>query len=328
MKRRLMQRLAAVAGVVTAVAGLSAMVSAQASEVTAQGPGNGAGTPAFEVASVKPSNPDPGPLGQIPRVMPPLGGRFTAMNVPLRMFVRMAYSLQDFQLVGGPAWMATTRFDIVAKAEDGAAPAMDALSPMLRTLLAERFALKAHTETRELPTYALVVARDDRKLGPALRPSTTDCSNAQAETQKRLEALARGGLSALTAVMPKPGEVVPCALSPLIPAGGPAAGFGLRANGLPLNALAALLTSLTGRTVRDQTGLAGLYDWEATFDPQVMLALASQAGVNLPAGISLPPSDSPSLLTALREQLGLKLDSTRGPVDVLVIDDVQMPTPD
>jgi uncharacterized protein (TIGR03435 family) len=85
---------------------------------------------------------------------------------------------------------------------------------------------------------------------------------------------------------------------------------------------------VSGKLVQDKTGLTGLYDFELSFDPEVMLRMASQFGVNLPGPVNLPPSDSPSLLTALREQLGLKLDSARGPVEVLVIDSAEMPMPD
>ena len=77
--------------------------------------------------------------------------------------------------------------------------------------------------------------------------------------------------------------------------------------------------------VKDKTGLTGLYDWEIRFDLQVLMQMASQVGVNLPPGVALPPSDGPSLLTALREDLGLKLDSERGPVEVLVLDSAEMP---
>lgn len=289
--------------------------------------------PAFEVASVKPSGTgQPGPLGQLPRLLPPIGGRFTALNVPLRALVRVAYGLHESQIVGGPAWLATTRFDITAKAEDGAAT-MDAIAPMLRALLADRFALRTHVEPRELPTYALVVARGDRTLGPGLRASAADCSHAQAGAQQRIEALARGGPGTLAAMMPQPGDVVPCAVMPMAAArgggaAGGATGFGVKANGMPLQPLVALLTQASGRIVRDQTGLTGLFDWELTFDPQVMLAVASQAGLTLPPGLSLPPSDSPALFTAVQEQLGLKLESSRGPVDVLVIDSAAMPAPD
>ena len=85
------------------------------------------------------------------------------------------------------------------------------------------------------------------------------------------------------------------------------------------------LNQLALAMVTDKTGLTGLYDWEIKFDPQVLMQIASQVGVTLPPGVNLPPSDSPSLLTALREDLGLKLDSQRGPVEVLVIDSAEMP---
>jgi len=279
-------------------------------------------SPAFEVASVKPSSPNTSsPLGAIPMVIPAANGRFTATNVPLRLLVRMAYGVQDFQIDGGPSWQMSQRFDITAKAEDDTAATMQALLPMLKTMLADRFKLKVHTETRELPVFALVIAREDGKLGPSLKPSASDCSSAQAENQKLAEALAKGGPGALAGMLPKPGETRKCAMMPSIGAGG----FGMKADGQPLSAMVQLLTQATGRVVTDRTGLTGLYDWEIKFDPQVLMQIASQVGVNLPAGANLPASDNPSLLTALREDLGLKLESERGPVEILVIDSAEMP---
>jgi uncharacterized protein (TIGR03435 family) len=285
----------------------------------------------FEVTSVKPSNPSAtGVLGSIPMLMPQGGGGLTASNMPLRMLVRMAYGVQDFQIVGGPTWQTSNKFDIVAKATDGTATGMQDLLPMLKSLLADRFKLKTHTETRELPTYALVVARSDGKLGPDIKPSTSDCSGAAAEAQQRADALLKGGPTALAALLPKPGETWKCAMMPAINPANPAAGFGLRADGQPLTILTQLLTQVTSRTVTDKTGLSGLYDWELRFDPQVFMQLASQMGLNVPTlGANANPfSDSPSLLTALQEQLGLKLDSQRGPVEVLVIDSAELPEPD
>jgi uncharacterized protein (TIGR03435 family) len=288
----------------------------------------------FEVASVKPSNPNapgllPGLPGGMPMVMPPLGGRFTATNVPLRLLVRMAYGLQDFQLIGGPDWQMSQKFDINAKVDDPAALTNETMLPMLKALLAERFKLKVHTETREVPTYALVVARGDGRLGPNVKPSMSDCSNQQELQQKLMDAFAKGGLAAAAAVMPRMGERVPCSLMPVMPAAGGnlRAGIGMRGDGQTLAALAQLLTQIVGRPVVDRTGLSGLYDFEITFDPQVMLAMASQAGINLPTA-NLPQFDSPSLMTALQQDLGLKLDSQRGPGEVLVIDSAEMPTPD
>jgi uncharacterized protein (TIGR03435 family) len=280
--------------------------------------------PSFEVASVKPSNPNPtSPLGMIPMILPSANGRFSATNVPLRLLIRMAYGVHDFQIEGGPSWQMSQRFDITAKAEDGFTGGPQEIVPMVKTLLADRFKLKVHTETREMPVSALVIAREDGKLGPRLKPSTSDCSNAQAEAQKLADAIAKGGPGALAGMLPKPGEKRTCAVSPMIGA----EGFGMRADGQPLTMIVQLLTQVTGRIVTDKTGLTGLYDWEIRFDPQALLQVASQAGVNLPA-VNLPASDSPSLLTALREDLGLKLESERGPVEVLVIDNAEMPISD
>ena len=278
--------------------------------------------PAFEVASVKPSSPNAGsPIGMIPMVMPGANGRFTATNVPLRLLVRMAYGVQDFQIDGGPSWQMSQRYDITAKAEEGFTGTPQSMVPLVKALLAHRFKLKLHSEMREMPVYALVVARDDGKLGPNLKPSTSDCSNAQAENQKLAEALVKGGPAAIASMLPKPGETRRCAMMPSMDSGG----FGMKADGQPLSAMVQLLIQATGRVVNDKTGLTGLYDWEIKFDPQVLLQIASQVGVNLPAGANLPASDNPSLLTALREDLGLKLESERGPVEILVIDSAEMP---
>jgi len=297
----------------------------------AQTPGSAAPTPdvRFEVASIKLSDPNAsGPLSMIPMVMPQGVGRLSATNVTLRFLIRMSYGVQDFQIEGGPAWQTQQKFDIVAKAEDSAATDTSQLMPMLKALLIDRFKLKAHTETREMPIETLVVARSDGKLGPNLKPSTSDCKNAQEEQRKRAEALLKGGPGALAGLLPKPGEVVPCSMTPMIGGAGTGTGFGLRGNGQPLMILTQLLQQVTGKTVQDKTGLTGLYDFELTFDPEALLRVVSQFGINVPANLNLPPSDAPSLLTALREQLGLKLDSTRGPVEVLVIDSAEMPTPD
>jgi uncharacterized protein (TIGR03435 family) len=303
---------------------ITVMLASAPSAQQAQAP-EGSPSPAFEVASVKLSDPNAtGPLGQIPMIMPQGTGRLSATNVPLRLLIRMVYQVQDFQIVGGPSWQMSQRFDIVAKAEDGAATDTQQLMPMLKSLLADRFKLKTHTETREMPISTLVVARSDGKLGPNLKPSTADCTNARAEQQKRAEAILKGGPGALANALPKPGETMTCMMMPM----GGAEGFGLRASGQPMTMLVQLLTQATGKIVQDKTGLTGLYDFELRFDPEVLMRMASQVGVNLPPGVAPPPSDSPSLLTALREQLGLKVDSDKGPVDVLVIDSAEMPTPD
>jgi uncharacterized protein (TIGR03435 family) len=253
----------------------------------------------------------------------------------------MAYQVQDFRIVGGPSWQTSQKFDIVAKAEASTATDTTQLMPMMKALLEDRFKLKTHMETQEMPIETLVVARGDGKLGPNLRPSTSDCKSASAQEEQRKRAQAataalKGDPGALAGILPKPGEVVPCAITPMIggvpgaqgAAVGTAPSFGLRGNGQPLDVLVQLLSQVTGKTVQNKTGLTGLYDFELSFDPEVMMRMASQLGINVPGPANLPPSDSPSLLTALREQLGLKLDSARGPVEMLVIDSAEMPMPD
>jgi uncharacterized protein (TIGR03435 family) len=270
--------------------------------------------PAFEVASVKPSNPDvPGPRGM------PVGGRFNASDLTLRELVLRAYELFDSQLDGGPDWQTSRRFDIQAKAKDAVA-GMTAMLPMLKTLLADRFKLKVHTERREMPIYALVVARSDGQLGPNITRSTADCSKAE---QELAETSAKTGPGAVLGLLQK-GLGLPCAIMPV-----PARVSGsmtMRANGASMAELARFLTPATGRMVQDRTGLSGLYDWETTYDRGVRPQVTQQPG-NL--ALPTPPqSDSPSLMIALQEQLGLKLESTRGPVEILVIDSATLPEPD
>jgi len=279
--------------------------------------------PGFEVASVKPSNPNPsGPLGAAPMVLPALG-RLTAANVTLRMLIMAAYQKQPFQIAGGPEWQNSLKFDINARAEDGSA-STDTTLAMLQALLADRFKLKAHTETREVPIYALVVARDDGRLGPKLKPSTDDCPDWKVQQQRQLEAIAKGGIGGLTAMMPKPGESARCMI---VPQPGVPGGIGMRGTGQSMELVTLLLTQLTGRPVVDKTGLKGLFDWDIEIGLQALMDLYAELGVPVPP---LPPGlpESRSIMTMLQEDLGLKLDSQRGPGEVLVIDSAELPTPD
>ncbi len=161
---------------------------------------------AFEVASVKP-NKTGAPGGSF--VMPP--GRFTATNIPLKVLITNAYQLSFFQVVGGPDWVGTDRFDISAKAPDGAPP--EQTRAMVRTLLKDRFKLVVHMETRDTPIYALVKARPDDSLGPRLKPSTMDCGPMRAERAAATAAAARarGGRVAVPAA-PGPNEPVLCGM--------------------------------------------------------------------------------------------------------------------
>jgi len=258
-------------------------------------------------------------------VRPQPGGRLIVNNLPLKMLIGFAYEMQDFRVDGGPPALMTTKFDVVAKASGDATLTPKQMMPLVKNLLVERFALKAHIEPRELRMYDLVMARSDGRLGADIKPSKSDCSKAGELNAQRAEALAKGDISA---VMAKPGEVLACTMAPNV-AGGPA-NFAVHGDGQEIAQLVALLTQLTGRQIRDKTGLTGRYDFDLKLDLQAVLAMAQGMGVNVPAGAAanLPPSDGSSLTTALSEQLGLKLDSVRAPIDVLVIDSVEAPTPD
>jgi uncharacterized protein (TIGR03435 family) len=267
--------------------------------------------PQFEVASIKANKSGDGRvmLGFQP------GGRFNATNVTLRLLIRNAYQLQDFQIVGGPSWMTDDHFDIVAKAEDGAIggppPAQgqpSAIQLMMRSLLAERFKLVVHEENREMPIYALILAKSDGKFGPQLKKSDADCAAL---------AGARGRGPAGPPPTPTPGAPPPpCSIRI-----GPGS---LLAGGQTMTQFASSLGMFAGRIVVDKTGLAGGYDFTLNWTPDQ----AANRPPGAPPGPDGAPVDpnGPSLFTAVQEQLGLKLDSQRGPVKVLVIDRVERPT--
>jgi uncharacterized protein (TIGR03435 family) len=257
----------------------------------------------FEVATVKPNK--SGEPRQFIQRQP--GGRVTVTNMPLRALITFAYQLAPFQLVGGPSWLAADRFDMVAKLEGnpefpapGSGP--DPIQLAMRGLMADRFKLKTHHETREMEIYALVTVKPGVP-GPALKPATTDCA-----------AQAKAGPRAGGPPQPPASGVVPCGIM-----GSPGI---IRFGGFPLSQLATMLSGQSGRMVVDRTGLAGSWEFELHF-------AAEQRG-QPPPGVDVPAPDpdAPSLFTALQEQLGLKLESTKAPVDVLVIDSAEPPTPD
>ena len=233
------------------------------------------------------------------------GGQLLVRNNTLRNIIRNTYGLQNFQIVGGPDWLDSDRFDIVAKAADDAQPAQMML--MVRTLLADRFKLAVHTETREIPIYALVMARSDGRPGPQLRPAGVDCA--------AMVAAARGG-----------GAPVPRAPAGERPICGMQTAPGrMMAGGYALPDVARNLSNFAGRMVVDKTGLAGTFDLDLTFTPGTPDQIPPGP---LPPGAPAIDPNGPSIFTALQEQLGLKLDSQRGPVELLVIDRAERPTED
>ena len=227
-------------------------------------------SPAFEVASVKANS-----SGQaVMRLTAPPGtGRFDATNISARILILNAYGLRDVQLAGAPAWTESERFDVAGRT--AASATRDEISAMVRTLLADRFRLRTHRETREMPTYALVAATADKRLGPGLKTST-------AETRTNISPTS------------------------------------IKAVSMTMARLALSLSAVVGRVVTDETGLQDAYDLELTF---------AREGP-LPPGAPPADPDAPSIFTALREQLGLRLEGRRGPVEVLVVDGIERPTPD
>ena len=228
----------------------------------------------FDAASIKPNRSRSGDIDAHST-----GNQLRAINVSLLWLVRDAYQLQDFQVVGVPEWAANQRFDVTARADRGLG---DQYRPMLRTLLAERFGLVAQRDTRELPIYMLVPARQGR-LGPRLASSRfPSCEEAE-----------------------RAGQFCGFDLS----------NRSLRAGAVTMPELAAKISEFVGRIVVDRTGLAGAFD----------------ASLEWTSDARRPPAagdDGPSIFTALQEQLGLKLDAQKGPVEVLVIDRVEQPTAD
>jgi bla regulator protein blaR1 len=277
------------ASVTIAVAGLVVCALSPLRAVTRAQPHIPQGELAFDVASVKPNV--SGDLRVTLQAMP--GGRFTATNAPLRTLIREAYALQGSQLSGGPGWLDSDRFDIVAKSERNPTPLQ--MRMMLRALLAESFRLSVHTETRDLPLYALVLARSDGRLGPHLRHTGADCSQAP-------EWLGSGP-------PPVRDPDAPCRSA------GPGTGGAMRFRGITLDAFATFLATPVRRPVIDRTGLSGDFDIE--------LDMSAEFGPPPPPpGLpdTVDRTSAPSIFTTVQEQLGLRLDARRGPVDVLVID--------
>jgi uncharacterized protein (TIGR03435 family) len=331
MKRTMLAACLMTAGVAT---GFSAQSPAPrpAALVTIPGAASDALNTTFEVVSVKPSGENTGPLPVAVPMILPQGGRITGRNLPLGLLIRTAYDVNENQVVGAPDWNMSDKFDLQATATFSANPQImgKELQAAIRALLADRFKLKFHLETRDLPVSVLVLNRSDGRLGPDLKPSTSDCSKGSEEQAKALQSLTSGDQAATLAILK--GQPIKCSVTPRMPSAptpGTAPMIGMHGDGQPMEVIVQLLKQFTGRLIVDKTGLTGLYDFDIQIDLATMLAAASSMGVNVPVpATNLPPSDGPSLLTALQEQLGLKLDSQRGPVEVLVIDAVEKPTPD
>jgi uncharacterized protein (TIGR03435 family) len=281
-------RIATIVGLVT-----SSVLNA--SGVQAQSLRPAVGNASFDVASIKPH--DPATPGTRIQASP---GRFTAVNITLRQLIQAAYQVQGVQIAGGPNWLNADRFDIEAKAEGN--PSRDQLSSMIRALLADRFRLIMHSGQREVPIYALGMARSDRRLGPQLRP--TDCERPDNQPSPA-----------------DPSHPLPCTTE--------RTRFGLTLRGASMPEILASLSPWVDRLVLDRTGLTGTFDLDLEWTPDLPQGLRGR-GPGEPPHLNgqIVDLNGPSIFTAVQEQLGLKLESTKGPVDILVIDSVSQPTPD
>jgi uncharacterized protein (TIGR03435 family) len=230
--------------------------------------------PSFEVASVKSVGFD----GRV--TMAPQPNGLSAWGVTARMLIRNAYRVPEFQIEGGPTWINEDRFAVEAKASK---VGPGELPLMIQSLLEDRFKLKVHHETRELPVYALVADKN----GPRLKLAANQDTPPEQRGFNVRDGLVEGSAVNITQIVN-------------------------------------VLRTLTGRPVLDQTGATGLFDihleWTADINP------ANPFG---PGGPDVaPPADSSglTLFSALQQQLGLKLQSTKGPVDIIVIDGIEKPS--
>ncbi len=235
--------------------------------------------PAFEVATIKPSDPS-----HPEQIITLRGAEVITTNVTVHALINLAYWLHPKQLTGGPSWTETEKFDMAGEPDVPGQPNVDQMKIMIQKLLTDRFQLKFHFEKRELPVYAVRLA----KTGAKISQSQDD------------------------------------------PKGIPGWGFGRNPSGMimsfhnsPMSQFTAVLQNSTDRPVVDQSGLTGRYDFTLNFTPDAAMA-ALLGGPPAPAGDN--PDAAPDLFAAFQQQLGLKLEPARAPVDVMVIDKVERPS--
>lgn len=230
----------------------------------------------FEVASIKPNTSgDPG------RYIRPSAGRLSVTNMAVKDLLTYAFQVRDFQISGGPGWINSDRYDIEAKTNGNVSPEQS--RAMLKGLLEDRFKLKVHRETKELPIYVLIVAKNGLKIQPTKEGSCSDFDQAKQTAPNRKPAdlcgflgMGRGSLEATKKSMPE---------------------------------VATAFSFVLGRHVVDRTGLTELFDIHLRFAPE-----------------DSADSSSPSIFTAVQEELGLRLESAKGPVEVIVLDQVERPS--
>jgi len=285
-KRLVLATAALVSLVVPIAAGAIDAAAGQLPGVTPAGPPIDPET-RFEVVSIKPFDAS---AGASPRIST-RPGRYEQAGMPLRLLVGEGLGGVPLgRIVGLPAWIDTERYTILAKAPDGPVPNATALAIMTANLLKDRFKMATHTETREMAVFNLVFARDDKRRGPGLKETSAECRAKIADEARHVGTVQASELNECVKLLMNPGVA--------------------RFSGVQMAFMTNFLTQSVGRPVIDKTGLTGVYDFSLTWTPEV--------------GGGDP--DTPSLFTAVQEQLGLKLESARGPVEVIVVDRFEKPT--
>ena len=242
--------------------------------------------PSFDVVSIKRNISGSRDLA----INVPNGTTYNVGNVPMRGTIMRAYQVKN--LAGVPPWVEDERYDIVAKSPGK--PNADEVSAMLRTMLKDRLKLAGHIEPREMPVYALTVARPGHA---GLKRIALDCG----ATLAARDAAVKTGQNPVTAA----NGATLCAYTWM--------GNTIASGGISMPMFAGLLDYVAGRVVVDRTNLTGRYEFAVRFTPP-----------GTPAGDR--PDDPPDFFTAIQEQLGLRLESTRAPVDTFVIDHIERPT--
>jgi uncharacterized protein (TIGR03435 family) len=235
--------------------------------------------PAFEVATIRPSDP-----AHPEQIITLRGAEVITTNVTVHALINLAYWLHPKQLTGGPAWTESDKFDVAGKPDAPGQPNVDQMKMMIQKLLADRFQLKFHYEKRDLPVYAVLIAKNGSKLVKSQ------------DDPKGIPGWSFGRTPA---------------------------GTRITFRNAPLSQIAAVLQNSLDKPVVDQSGLSERYDFTVTFTPDPAQA-ALLGGPPPPAADN--PDAAPDLFTAFQQQLGLKLESTKAPVEVMVIDKVEKPS--
>jgi uncharacterized protein (TIGR03435 family) len=270
--------------------------------------------PTFDVASIKKHVPDANGGKEGVTMGGPDISQFRATNVTAKMLIETAYNVNDFQIAGGPAWIDSEHWDINAKVGDSLVAQLEKLphreqqaqqALMVRSLLLDRFKLQVTRSTKDGNVLALVVAKGGPKL-KEVAPPNPQASGAPPPAGPIAPGQPRG---------PAPGQALLMMNNNLVT---------LAANGVPIASLVNQLSMQIGEKVADQTGLKGTYQYTLQFAPQRALGDMHPPPA---AEAAAPDSDTSSIFTALQEQLGLKLQSTKGSIDTITIDQIQQPSP-